>query len=61
MSDAIRAKDLGADVLLIEKTELYGGSSAMSGGSLWIPCNHLMAIQHVLFLQMVWEDTLAVL
>ena len=43
MSAAIRAKDLGADVLMIEKTELYGGSSAMSGGSLWIPCNHLMA------------------
>ncbi len=42
MSAAIRAKDLGADVLLIEKTDLYGGSSAMSGGSLWIPCNHLM-------------------
>jgi len=42
MSAAIRAKDLDADVLLIEKTELYGGSSAMSGGSLWIPCNHLM-------------------
>ena len=42
MTAAIRAKDLGGDVLLIEKTELYGGSSAMSGGSLWIPCNHLM-------------------
>ena len=42
MTAAIRAKDLGADVLLVEKTELYGGSSAMSGGSLWIPCNHLM-------------------
>lgn len=43
MTAGIRAKDLGADVLLIEKTDLYGGSSAMSGGSLWIPCNHLMA------------------
>ncbi|MFT5441949.1 MAG: 3-oxosteroid 1-dehydrogenase [Myxococcota bacterium] len=43
MAAAIRAKDLGADVLIIEKTEQYGGSSAMSGGSLWIPCNHLMA------------------
>jgi len=42
MAAGIRAKDLGADVLLIEKTECYGGSSAMSGGSLWIPCNHLM-------------------
>ncbi len=42
MAAAIRAKDLGGDVLLIEKTELYGGASAMSGGSLWIPSNHLM-------------------
>ncbi|MCP5040832.1 MAG: FAD-binding protein, partial [bacterium] len=42
MTAGVRAKDLGADVLLIEKTELYGGASAMSGGSLWIPCNHLM-------------------
>ncbi len=42
MTAGIRAKDLGGDVLLIEKTDLYGGSSAMSGGSLWIPCNHLM-------------------
>jgi 3-oxosteroid 1-dehydrogenase len=42
MTAAIRAKDLGGDVLLIEKTELYGGSSAMSGGSVWVPCNHLM-------------------
>jgi 3-oxosteroid 1-dehydrogenase len=42
MAAAIRASDLGGDVLLIEKTELYGGSSAMSGGSLWVPCNHLM-------------------
>ncbi len=42
MTAAIRANDLGGDVLLIEKTEFYGGSSAMSGGSLWVPCNHLM-------------------
>jgi len=33
--------DTGATVLLIEKGEQYGGSSAMSGGGLWIPCNHL--------------------
>jgi len=33
--------DGGADVLLIEKGDQYGGSSAMSGGGLWIPCNSL--------------------
>jgi 3-oxosteroid 1-dehydrogenase len=43
MATAIRAHDRGGKPLLIEKTHLYGGSSAMSGGSLWIPNNHLMA------------------
>ncbi|MFQ5666398.1 MAG: FAD-binding protein [Candidatus Binatia bacterium] len=43
MATAIVAHDRGGKVLLIEKTHLYGGSSAMSGGSLWIPNNHLMA------------------
>ena len=43
MAAAICAHDRGGKVLLIEKTHLYGGSSAMSGGSLWIPNNHLMA------------------
>ena len=42
MTAGIVAHDLGSDVLLIEKSERYGGSSAMSGGSLWIPNNHLM-------------------
>jgi 3-oxosteroid 1-dehydrogenase len=26
---------------LIEKGDQYGGSSAMSGGGLWVPCNHI--------------------
>ena len=43
MTTAICAHDRGSKPLLIEKTPLYGGSSAMSGGSLWIPNNHLMA------------------
>lgn len=43
MATAIRAHDRGGSALLVEKTHLYGGSSAMSGGSLWIPNNHLMA------------------
>ena len=32
MSAGIRGSDLGLDVLLVEKGETYGGSSAMSGG-----------------------------
>jgi len=41
MTAALVGHDAGANVLLIEKGEQYGGSSAMSGGGLWIPCNHL--------------------
>jgi 3-oxosteroid 1-dehydrogenase len=42
MVSALTACDRGGDVLLIEKSDQYGGSSAMSGGGLWIPNNHLM-------------------
>jgi 3-oxosteroid 1-dehydrogenase len=43
MVAGLAAYDRGADVLLIEKSDQYGGSSAMSGGGLWIPNTHLMA------------------
>ncbi len=43
MTAALRAHDRGARTLLIEKTDCYGGSSAMSSCLLWIPNNHLMA------------------
>ena len=36
---ALAAKARGLDVLLVEKSEFYGGSSAFSGGGAWIP-NH---------------------
>ena len=42
MTAGIVAADAGARVLLIEKSPQYGGSSAMSGGGLWVPNNHLM-------------------
>lgn len=42
MTSAIVAKDRGQEVLLIEKGSLYGGSTAMSGGTIWVPGNHLM-------------------
>ena len=42
MTAGIVAHDRGANVLLLEKSNRYGGASAMSGGSLWIPNNHLM-------------------
>lgn len=42
MVAALTAHDRGGKVLVIEKGSQYGGSSAMSGGGLWIPNNHLM-------------------
>ena len=36
---ALRAADLGLKVLIIEKEQKFGGTSATSGGVLWIP-NH---------------------
>jgi 3-oxosteroid 1-dehydrogenase len=43
LTAAITAHDQGADVLVVEKSDMYGGTSATSGGGIWIPCNHLMA------------------
>ena len=40
---AVRGHDLGLDVLLVEKSELYGGNSAMSGGVCWVANNPGMA------------------
>ena len=42
MTAAMTARDNECDVLVIEKGSLYGGSTAMSGGAIWVPCNHLM-------------------
>ena len=42
LTAAIRAHDLGLNTLVVEKSPHYGGTSAMSGGSLWIPNNHQM-------------------
>jgi len=42
MTAALTAYDRGGSPLLIEKSDRYGGNSAMSGGGLWVPNNHLM-------------------
>ena len=39
---AMGALDEGLSVLLVESTEKWGGSSAMSGGGMWLPNNPLM-------------------
>ncbi len=42
LTAALTAHDNGGDVLVVEKSDQYGGTSATSGGGIWIPCNHLM-------------------
>lgn len=43
LSAATTAAIQGLKVLVIEKTALFGGSTAISGGTVWIPNNTLMA------------------
>jgi 3-oxosteroid 1-dehydrogenase len=41
LTAALCCYELGTqNVLVIEKTEQYGGTSSLSGGGVWIPCNH---------------------
>lgn len=42
MATAMGAVDEGLSVLLLEGTDKWGGSTAMSGGGLWMPNNPLM-------------------
>ncbi len=42
MVTALTAHDGGASTLIVEKDVGIGGSSARSGGGMWIPNNHLM-------------------
>src|ERR1700709_1402883 len=39
LTAAIRAADAGARVLVLEKTALVGGSTAVSAGLVWVPLN----------------------
>lgn len=41
MATALTAKKLGLDVLVIEKQSVFGGSTALSGGWMWVPSNPL--------------------
>lgn len=40
MATAITAAKAGQKVIIVEKEPLYGGTTAFSGGVLWIPGNH---------------------
>lgn len=39
LTTALRSHNLGIKVLMVEKSDVYGGTSAISGGGIWIPDN----------------------
>lgn len=42
LTAAVTAAEIGLDALVVEKEDLIGGSTAMSGGVVWLPHNPLM-------------------
>lgn len=42
LAAALSAREQGLDVLVIEKTEFVGGSTALSGGGVWVPANPVL-------------------
>ncbi len=44
LTAALRAAKAGADVLIVEKSGHWGGTSATSGGGIWIPNSHLAKV-----------------
>ncbi|MBF8644356.1 MULTISPECIES: FAD-binding protein [Pseudomonas] len=43
MTSAVFLADQGFSVLVLEKSDKFGGTSAISGGGIWIPNNHYFA------------------
>ena len=39
LSAAVTSRVLGLDVVVVEKAPVFGGTTAWSGGWMWIPCN----------------------
>lgn len=43
MAAAITARRAGLNPILIDKAPVWGGSTAVSGGAIWVPCNPIAA------------------
>ena len=41
LAAALSAHDAGASVAVIERSDTVGGTTAVSGGGVWMPCNHV--------------------
>jgi len=59
LTAALAAHDFGAgEVAVLEKSGMVGGTTAMSGGMLWIPLNHHQQANGV---EDSWDDVVAYL
>ncbi|HSZ38293.1 MAG TPA: FAD-binding protein, partial [Acidimicrobiales bacterium] len=56
MVAALTAADAGASALVLEKQDLIGGSTCMSGGIVWVPNNPVM---HAAGVPDSYEDAMA--
>jgi 3-oxosteroid 1-dehydrogenase len=43
MTAALCARQMGLRSIVLEKADVYGGTTAVSGGGIWIPCNDQMS------------------
>jgi len=47
LTAAVTAAASGLKVLVLEKSQYVGGTSAISGGAIWVPCNSLMKAANI--------------
>lgn len=40
LTAAVAAKESGIEPVVFEKASTFGGTTAISGGGIWVPCNH---------------------
>jgi 3-oxosteroid 1-dehydrogenase len=50
MTSALTGSSAGLDTLVVEKADVFGGTTALSGGVIWVPTNSLMASANIAYL-----------